>query len=183
MPIRVRVLASVAGLNPQWGKHARKPIEDEIRNAIKAWVNYLATRLPTYTDTIRGTLRPAARVARGVVSSRGNKAPWKKEFIWQGTHYPLGFMKGQNYANAKLTSQSLGSTFQFTFEYNNWLPYFIWNNLQDPPAWLHLPSNPPWHALEAAAIVFKLHVETEVPRRLLATLGNLHVTVQTLKAY
>jgi hypothetical protein len=137
-----------------------KVAEEEHTEAVKAWLKKVLANTPTYTGTARGTYAPVGRtvgrtVRRGIV--RGKTNPRRKKYFQYpkgGKKWPLGFSAGANYSDHEIKGRISGGTLKFTFMFDQQLPYVMWNEVYPAPAWMTLPSNPPWLALTKANKTF-----------------------------
>lgn len=137
----------------------------QLRNAARAWLRAVILKIPRYTGTARGTFRPLGRylkVAVGPGIKYGYTTPNRTSKRIQGKVYQLGPVAGEQYSSFSFSRDANGE-YVFTFDQN--LPYVIWNDIYPAPAWITLPSNPPWFALEAGREAFNKYVSFEMPTR------------------
>jgi hypothetical protein len=163
----LKVSASISTLKFDARKYQTRLIkvaEEEQRNAIRAWVLAVAVKIPTYTGTALGTIAPVAQ-AVGIVLSASNSTN-KKFFKYRGRTYPLGFEQGAKYQTHSITHKVLGNSIEYTFKFNEQLPYVVWNTLQPAPNWLTLKNSTPWFALQDGVQAYVTYARTEMPKRL-----------------
>lgn len=162
-------------------KTLREQIEIQSRQAARAWLRAVIARIPTYTGTARGTFKPLGRVLRvavnkGFISEAASK---KKVFRYKGRSYPLGFEAGANYSKFDFILEDSRDTLSVVFKYELTLPYLLWNDIYPAPAWITLPSNPPWAALQAGDDAWQNYIENELPKRKRITNLNQFIKVET----
>lgn len=144
----------------------RAALDKQQREAVKAWLVAVLEEIPTYTGTARGTFAPIGRMVNLTVGKTGilgdpSGAASKKVFKHKGRVIQLGFEEGAELGkDFKLTQEATGKILIYKFEFNHNLPYLIWNNMFPAPEWIHLPSNPPWKALEKGRDAFIEYVTT-----------------------
>jgi hypothetical protein len=122
--------------------------------AIKRWLINVLRHTPTYTGTARGTYAPIGRIVGHSVRMgqiRGNiaSAKRKKYVKWGGVKYPTGFAAGANYSQHRISKRSTKDKLFFYFNFDQRLPYVLWNEMHPTPPGFTLPSNPPWWALKS----------------------------------
>jgi len=138
--------------------------------AIGEWARAVIARIPTYTGTAKGVFAPLNRVVRGLnIQSSSPVSKRAKEKIAEGTtirgkHYKLGFARGKDYSEHDVSHVVTSNEQMYIFEFDISLPYVLWNDMYPAPAWITLPSNPPWHALDAGAKAFRMFVVTKIPQ-------------------
>ena len=131
-------------------------MDEQHKIAVKRWLINVLKHTPTYTGTARGTYAPVGRaigraVRKGVARGNLAGAAKKKHFKYQGRSWLLGFAAGANYSEHEIKSRKYRDKLHYRFRFDQRLPYVLWNEVLPAPAWMKLPSNPPWHALEHAA--------------------------------
>jgi len=173
MVLQVKVNAEVRKVNP--AKVDVTSIVEQIRDGVKAWVMFLQKRLPTYTDTLRGTLVPAGRIANVIIPRRPRQDFGRKKYIVYGNQkFPTGFEHGDDHAQAELKVSKGANTVSIAFVYTNTLPYFVYNNNNPAPPGFVLPSNPPWRALEEAELqhkIFQGKLQLSIPKLIASWFG------------
>lgn len=126
---------------------------EQFREAIRAWLKAVLNEIPEYTGTARGTFKPLARTLNVVVTPGVKyykregplRSRLKKGYhIVQGKRYLVGPASNEYGA---FDLQDTKAPFSFSFSQN--LPWALWNDIQPAPAWMTLPSNPPWEAINA----------------------------------
>ncbi len=139
-------------------------------DAIAEWARTIISKIPTYTGTAKGTYASIGKTIKnfnlGNPGGISAQARWK---ISQGTtingrHYSLGFQAGKQYADHKLFNIVNKVNITCVFQFTQNLPYAVWNDFYPAPAWLHLPSSPPWHAMEKGKVAFVNYVVRELPK-------------------
>lgn len=171
MSVRIRGQVPVVNFK-QYLRKVQKAVQEEHTKATKAWLIAVLQKIPTYTGTARGTYAPLGRIVGHSVSvglRRGKTDPNKKKyFIYPkgGRRWPLGFAAGANYSEEKITFRQQGlDVYRARFEFDQMLPYVLWNEVRSPPSFMKLPSNPPWRAHEAGEKAFIRYVNrTMAPR-------------------
>jgi len=151
--------------------------EAKQREAIRAWLRAVLAKTPTYTGTAIGTYAPLARVLGKVALQPGTVSLGAKEKIRRGTtikgkRYKLGADTAGQYSTYEIRHIYGKFKMSYIFEFENTLPYVLWNNMQPAPSWLHLKQLTPWKALEAGAAAFEEYVLRELPK-VLGEAGNL----------
>ena len=159
-------------------------LEAKQRQAIRVWLRAVLKKTPTYTGTAYGTYAPLARVIGKVAIQPGTVSLAASEKIRRGTKiggktYKLGADTAGQYSTYEITHTYAKFKMSYVFEFENTLPYVLWNNVQPAPSWLHLKSKPPWKALEAGAIAFEKYTLTELPK-VIGELGNI-ITIKKVK--
>ena len=151
--------------------------------AVLAWAKAVITKIPTYTGTALGTFAPLNRTIKGLgIASPGGISAKARAKIAAGTRiqgreYQLGFGAGKQYSDHKLSHDISGFEQRYTFEFHNKLPYVMWNNTYPAPAWMHLPSNPPWKAMEAGEAAFDAYVRDYIAPALRTAIPELFVRI------
>ncbi len=151
------------------------PFKKELKNklkvlhkqAIEAWLRTVLKETPVYTGTVRGTFKPVGRIIGKAISSIGpvnKRAASKTHFIYPkgGKKVPLGFSKGESYADAERLEKDLGNSLEYTFIFARDLLYAAWNEIQPAPSWLRLVRPTPWHALDKAATSWDIFVRNDI---------------------
>jgi len=152
-------------------------LEAKQREAIRAWLRAVMEKTPTYTGTAYGTFVPLARVLGKVAIQPGTVSLAARDKIRRGTtiqgkRYKLGAETAGQYSTYEITHTYAKFRMSYVFEFENTLPYVLWNNVQPAPSWLHLKSKPPWKALEAGATAFESYIQKELPK-VIGELGNV----------
>jgi hypothetical protein len=162
-------------------KQLEQALMVELHRATAAWLRAVLLQIPIYTGTAKGTFGPLSRflkVPNPFAAPVDARAARKKVFRYKGQEWPLGYKEGFSYGDAgKFEMQSTFNSRIMIFKFINLLPYVLWNDMYPAPAWLHLPSNPPWEALSGGANAFYLYVRDEIPKRLPSLAGCLSVQI------
>ena len=150
-------------------KVLKSAMEIQQRQAIRAWLRAVLSKTPTYTGTARGTYRPIARVIGKVAVRPGSISKQARAKIASGTriqgkNYNLGFNAGGQYSDHSITQKYSKVLLRYEFIFQQDLPYAVWNDIYPAPAWITLPSNPPWHALDAGRDAWEQYMQTEAPK-------------------
>lgn len=149
-------------------KEAINFLEVQMRQATRAWLRAVIKKIPRYTGTARGTFKPLGRVLRVAIKAAGApthgsaEGAKRKKFIKIGGRLlPTGPSAGELYSDFKFSKTK--NTVSFEFDQN--LPYVIWNSIYPAPVNFILPSNPPWFAFAAGEAAFKNYVKVELPKK------------------
>ena len=147
----------------------------QLRAAAAAWVKAILLKVPVYTGAAKGTFVPLTRVLSRFGVSNPYVGPVNEAAahkittgtVLDGVHYSLGYHGAQQYGQSFFDlpkATNFATSLTFTFAFSNNLPYMLWNDIYPAPAWLHLPSNPPWQYLNAGLDAFRNYVAVELPK-------------------
>ena len=141
----------------------------EQENAVRAWALAVIAKIPTYTGTVLGSFTPLNRVIRNLGITKPGITARAKAKIAAGTRikgveYQLGFDAGAQYGDPKMYHVVSRFKQEYIFQFNEDLPYAMWNEIYPAPSWIKLPSNPPWRAFEAGEKAFRQYAREEIPR-------------------
>jgi hypothetical protein len=187
----LKLKSTVTLVSLQGGKETKTMdqfFQRQLRQATRAWLRAVIERIPRYTGTARASFKPLGRVLRvhipkGIKLGKTDpkrKLPRGRNI--QGKIYPSSFPSiGQAFATFRFYRDP--NSLEYVFEFDEYLPYVIWNDIYPAPAWIELPSNPPWHAFEAGANAFNKYIRVEMPTREFykALKKDLKVTSKTVR--
>jgi len=142
-----------------------KEYEVQHRQAVRAWLREVISRVPVYTGTSKGTFKPLGRYLRVAVPVSPVNTT-KKFFYYRGKKYPLGLSAAENYFMFQFVSRRTLFTYSYTFNYDITLPYLVWNDIQPGPSWFPFKTPPPYHATDAGEEAYSKYLSEVAPTRL-----------------
>jgi hypothetical protein len=170
-----RVIVRGTNINFDSGKYIKAikiVMDEEFDIAVKKWLLAVLRHTPTYTGTARGTYAPLGRavghaVRKGTIKGDPAKAAKKKFFKYGGQSFPLGFAAGANYSDFKITKAKniKVKSARYVFEFDQQLPYVLWNEILPGPDWFHFRTPPPWLAMQAGNTAFVNHMKKAIRLR------------------
>ena len=172
--IKVKIKAQLPVINiKRYEKRIFDIMKEENINAIKKWLIAVLAKTPTYTGTARGTYAPIGRVVgrqvrRGVIAGSRAGARKKKNFRYKGTTLPLGFSQGANYQEHIIKTFKRGDKITSKFEFDQRLPYAVWNDIQVSPDWFLERRKTPWFSQQSGMTAYSNYVRRKWQKRLLA---------------
>ena len=165
-------LSFITVANPaEISKTADAFLRAQLRQAARAWLRAVLVRVPQYTGTARGTFKPLGQFLHVTIPPGKIYAKDRRRL---GQHLAKGSksVQGSTYQIGPSSNDYAEFSFdygprEYKFIFTQNLPWAIWNDIYPAPAWITLPSNPPWHAIQAGNAAFKNYLRVEMPKRVL----------------
>jgi hypothetical protein len=126
-----------------------KTMEVQLRQAARTWLRAVILRVPVWTGTARGTLRPLGQFLR--VSIPISPVKFKK-----------GFGPDVGARKSLYDFSKRGTT--YAFEFDQELAYYSLNDFFQVNLPLRNPT--PWGSFKAGEAAFNKYIATELPKRL-----------------
>jgi hypothetical protein len=139
-------------------KAITEAMETQNRQAARAWLRAVLTKVPQWTGEARGSLRPLGQFLRVAVPIQISDSKWAKRAIEQGHTAEAG--EAQGHFAFKTESN------RFTFEFNTDVIHYLINEFYNYNPPIHLIQAVPWFSFRAGKAAYKQYLSENLKNKI-----------------
>lgn len=149
----------------EWTKALVEALEVQNRQAARAWLRTVITKVPVWTGEARGSLRPLGQFLRVAVPISPSSSKWAQKAIREGHTAEAGAAQGQFEFKVEAGRRLL-------FVFSSDVVHYLINEYYDVSDKIHLINEVPWYSIKAGNAAYKQYLAT-----------NLKDKIPKLKSY